>query len=393
MSTQSKENPNDYVHSEIKALEAVEGIRSRPAMYIGDTRQHGLHHLLLECLDNSIEEFLAGTCTRIECTIFKDGSVSIDDDGPGIPLTAIPEQRGQSFLEGVLTQLHFSSYGRVKRPKVSPGRFWCVGLVAVNALSEWLTAEVYREGDAWSLSCVRGGVKDPLTRRGATIRTGTRLHFKPDAEIFKEAAFDCDRIHQRMLELSFLVPGVRLILRDDRIGSEEMFYHPEGLAAFVKHQNQYADALFSEVFTHEKEYEGAKIAVAFQPTCGFESRVSSFVNSEPCSEGTHIKGFRAGLKQGLERYGKQHGMFHSAVPTIEHYYEGISAVISVWLEDPYYEGPTRFKLSNIGIATTMAEVVREGIETWAKERPDCMHQWIEKAVAAAEVDQRNNENE
>jgi DNA gyrase subunit B len=379
-----------YTVEDLNTIKAIEAIRFRPAMYIGDMGQHGLHHLLFECLDNSIEEFLTGTCTSIECTIFKDGSISVDDDGPGIPLTPIPEENGQSFLEVVLTRIHFPSFDRVGRRKAMLGRFHNVGLVAVNALSEWLTAKVDAGGHAWSVSCVRGEVKDPLSRRGATNRRGTRIQFKPDAAIFNDAAFDYDRIHRRLLELSFLVSGVRLVLKDHRIGSDETFYYPEGLAAFVKHQNQEADALFSEVFTYEREYDGAKVAVAFQPVHAFESRVSSFVNTEPCNEGTHIKGFRAGLKQGLDRYGKEHGMFLTATPTIEHYYEGVSAVVSVWLDDPYFEGPTRFRLSNVEMATTVAEVVREGVETWAVERPDCIHQWIEKAVAAAEMDRNVN---
>jgi DNA gyrase subunit B len=349
-----------------------------------------LHRLLFECIDNSINEAIRGKCTAIECMIHKDGSVFIADDGPGISLKLIPDRGGQSFLESVLTQLHVPRNSDRGGYKSQSGHLRGVGLVAVNALSASLRVEVRRDGQVWEMICSQGEVRIPLGCRGTTNQTGTNIDFKPDAEIFTGAEFDHERIRQRLLDLSFLVPGVRLILWDLRKPTAELFYHPEGLSAFVKHQNQHADALFPEVFTHEKEYEGARIAVAFQPTCGFEPKVSSFVNSEPCGEGTHIKGFRAGLWRGLECYGKQHGMFLSATPKIEHYYEGLSAVISVWLEDPYFEGPTRFKLGNVAMAATVAEVVREGIETWAKERPAYIHQWIEKAVAAAEMDQDEN---
>jgi DNA gyrase subunit B len=259
-----------------------------------------------------------------------------------------------------------------------------VGLVPANALSEWFNTEVYQEGQIHRATFERGVATSSLTHVGGTTQTGTKLHFKPDGEIFPEVAFDYELIRKRMQELSFLVPGVALCLRDDRNSQEERFYHPDGLAAFARHLNQDADVLFAEPFTHQQEFEGARIAVAFQPTNGFETHVSSFVNSHACTEGTHILGFRAGLKQALAAYGKSHGLFLDRFPTIENYYEGMTAVISVWLEDPMYEGPTRFKLSNVEMARAVAGVVREGIESWAKQRPQDIHQMIEKAIAAAE---------
>jgi len=236
------------------------------------------------------------------------------------------------------------------------------------------------------MSVERGKLRYPLTDLCKSTRTGTTIHFKPDPEIFGEHTFDYQYIHDRFQELSGLFPGVKLNLADERTGKEAEFHCPNGLADYVRFLNRDRDPLFPDVFQHQQEWDGAHIGVALQSTTGFEPIVRSFVNAGQCHEGTHIKGFRTGLKRGLHRYAVSHGLILETAPTIEHYMEGITAAISVWLEDPYYEGPTRFKLVNVEMAQAVAEVVQSGIEAWSEQCPECIQQMIDKAAMSAEMD-------
>lgn len=389
VSKKTNQHSGDYVDYEIKVLKGAEAIRRRPAMYIGDLGSRGLHFVLDHLLLQGVEEFQLNQSSRVEVFINRDGSLLYHIDGPGIdvrPLREIDEQfatwgKDQSLFEVQLTDYLVSRDFWLNRQK---GLHSPLTLPICAALSEWLVAANYRDGSVWTMSFRRGEMMSPLKRCDSTNRTGLALTFKPDATIFGDVAIDSEFLRRRMFELSCLAPGMEFSIRDDRTGACETFQHPRGLETFVADLNQESDALFPEVFTHEGEFEGAKIAIAFQPTMDFESHVYSFVNGEACHEGTHIKGFRVGLKQGLHRYAMSHGLVVHSPPTIEHYYEGMTAVVSLWLEDPMYEGPTRMKLGNIEMATTVSQVVQEAINIWATQRPDCIQQMVEKAVTSAE---------
>ncbi len=376
--------PPHYLADDIKALRGIEGIRTRPAMYIGDTGSHGLHHVFQSLIHDELGEFLSGNLSSIDVHIQSDGRVLLYNDSPGLALDAESSWSSLTTFEANFLHRDLRSPWYSKA-NVGFGMLIRASIIA-NALSERLIAANYRDGYVWTLKYKNGQLTSPLKRGRRTDRTGLVVFYKFDADIFTDRTFDHQRIRQWFEELACLVPGVTLRLRDARIKTDETFYSPEGIASLVKLLNQQQDVLFPEVFMHQATFDGARLEVAFQPTTGFESNIKSYVNAEPCNEGTHIIGFRAGLMRGLENYAREHGLVSQTLPGINHYYEGMTAVVSLWLDDPMYEGPTRFKLHNREVVNSVAQVVQEGLTAWAKERPDCLHQLIEKAVLAAEMD-------
>ncbi|MBX6312851.1 MAG: DNA topoisomerase (ATP-hydrolyzing) subunit B [Isosphaeraceae bacterium] len=380
---------SDYTEANIRVLEGIEAIRKRPGMYIGDTTQRGLHHLVYEVVDNSIDEAMAGFCRNIEVTIEADGSVSIVDDGRGIPVGIHPE-RGKSTLEVVLTTPHAGGKFDHDTYKVSGGLHG-VGVTVVNALSEWLEAEVHREGQIWRQEYRQGLPEGPVRATGTTKATGTKIRFLPDAEIFPRIDFDYDVLEKRLRELAFLNRGVRIRLRDER-GDEpkqDEFYSSEGLAEFVQYLNRAQAVLHPPVILSGKDEErNVEVDVALQYNESISENVVSYCNNINTVEGgTHLTGFRAALTRTLNNYAKANVPAGKKDLTItgDDFKEGLTAIISVRVPDPQFEGQTKTKLGNGEVEGIVAKVVNEKLAEFLEQSPAAARKVIQKAMLAAEA--------
>ena len=382
---------SDYDVDQIKALKGIEGIRTRPAMYIGDAGTHGLHHLVFECVDNSIDEAVNGYCTTIQCTIHVDGSVSVIDDGRGIPVKTMADQGGRSALEVVLTEIHAGGkFGREGGYKTGTGGLHGVGITAVNAVSEWLEAEVRREGHVWTMSFAQGVLTDPLKKLGKTDKTGTKLQFKPDPAIFSETTFSYEVLHRRLQELAFLTPGVRISIKDERTGQGDEFHYENGLVEFVKHLNRAATSDYSEVIDITGEGEGHEgtvyVHVALQHNDSYTEDVRPFANNIYNREGgVHLSGFRSGITRTINNYAKQNNLFKDVTPSGEDFREGMTAVVTVRVPEPKFEGQTKVKLVNSDVEGIVASVVSEGLSKFFEENPAIAKKICQKGERAAEA--------
>ena len=277
-----------YDESNIRALEGVEGIRTRPAMYIGDTTLRGLHHLVYEVVDNSIDECVNKFATTVNVKINADGSVSCSDDGRGIPVGEMPEMNNRPALEVVLTEIHAGGkFDRESGYKTGTGGLHGVGITAVNALSEWLEAEVRREGHVWTLEFAQGAIKTPMQKLGKTDKSGTKITFKPDATIFPDTKFLYDTLTKRLQELAFLNAGIRIRINDERSGQSDEFYYEEGLIEFVRHLNRTESVLYEDIIHIEGEQEDVQVDIAVQHNDGSHENVRCFANNIYNLEGGH----------------------------------------------------------------------------------------------------------
>src|ERR687891_99341 len=371
-----------YTASDIKVLEGLEAVRKRPAMYIGDTGAYGLHHLVYEAVDNAVDEALAGYCDSVKIILHSDGSVSIGDNGRGIPVD-IHKDTGKAAAEVVLTVLHAGGKFEHSAYKVSGGLHG-VGISVVNALSEWLEVEIRRGGKTWTQRYEKGGVPTgPLTAGEASKKHGTIIRFKPDATIFEETTFSFDTLSNRLRELAFLNKGLKIVIEDERDGRSHTFLYKGGIVEFVKHLNQNKTPLHAKVLYFEGKKGDIEVEVAVQYNDGYQESVFSFANNINTREGgTHLTGFRAALTGTLSSYAQNNGYlktFKGGV-TGDDVREGLCAVVSVRMPDPQFEGQTKAKLGNTDIKGLVQQIVNEKLAESFEEDPTTARKIVDKCV-------------
>ena len=383
-------NGNAYSEANIRVLEGIEAIRKRPGMYIGDTTLRGLHHLIYEVVDNSIDEAMAGFCQNIVVTIHADGSASITDDGRGIPVGVHPDFPETSTLEVVLTKPHAGGKFDHDTYKVSGGLHG-VGITVVNALSEWLKAEVHREGKIWKQDYRQGEAVGHVREAGTTKSTGTTITFLPDAEIFPRIDLDYDTIEKRLRELAFLNKGIRIKFSDER-GDESKqaeFFSSDGLVEFVQYLNRAQTVLHPPVILSGRDAEKAvEVDVALQYNDSISENVVTYCNNINTIEGgTHLTGFRTALTRTLNTYAKSNmpqGKKDLAI-TGEDFKEGLTAIVSARVPDPQFEGQTKTKLGNSEVEGIVAKVVNDKLAEFLEQNPQPAKRVIAKALLAAEA--------
>ncbi len=383
-------NGSAYGESNIKVLEGIEAIRLRPGMYIGDTSMGGLHHLVYEVVDNSIDEAMAGFCKNIFVTIHADESISIADDGRGIPTGPHHQFPDKSTLEVVLTKTHAGGKFNHDTYKVSGGLHG-VGITAVNALSEWLEAEVHREGQVWRQEFRQGLALGPIKALGPARANGTTIKFQPDPEIFPRTQFSYDILEKRLRELSFLNRGVRIKLTDER-GDEpkvDDFFSGEGLSEYVAYLNRAQTVIHPPVlFSGRDEERNVEVDIAFQYNESISDNVVSFCNNiNTGGGGTHLTGFRTALTRTLNNYAKATAPAKNKDLAItgEDFKEGLTAIVSVRVPDPQFEGQTKNKLGNSDVEGIVAKVVNDKLAEYLEQNPQAAKKVIAKAQLAAEA--------
>lgn len=373
-----------YTEEDIQVLEGLEPVRKRPGMYIGSTDVKGLHHLVTEIVDNSIDEALAGHCDTIKVVINKDGSVSVSDNGRGIP-TGIVEKEGKSAVEVVLTKLHAGGKFGGKGYKISGGLHG-VGLSVVNALSEWLEVEVHQNGIIFKQTYNRGIPQRDLAQVGECTDSGTKVSFFPDADIFETTVFNFDTMKVRLRELAYLNKGLRISIADDR-GEEpriEEYCYEGGIRQFVEQLNESKTALLSQPIYIEDSYGDGEIEIAMQYNDGYSETIYAYANNINTEEGgTHIDGFKASLTKVINEAGRRLNILKANESLSgEDVREGITAVISVKLTNPQFEGQTKTKLGNSEMRTAVAKVFAEKFGTYIEENPKEARELILKSITA-----------
>ena len=376
-------NTSNYTADKIQVLEGLEAVRRRPGMYIGSTDSNGLHHLVVEVVDNSIDEALAGFCDFISVEIFTDGSIRVTDNGRGIPV-GIVEKTGKSAVETVLTKLHAGGkFGQEGGGYKVSGGLHGVGISVVNALSEWLNVDVFTDGKHYSQRYQRGTPETELQIVGATDKQGTQITFKPDAAIFETTEFQADTITYRLRELAFLNKGVKIHFIDHRDNKEVTYHYEGGIISFVEHLNRNKTALHDPVYfqdTRECELE-----VALQYTDGYSETIFTFANNINTQEGgTHLSGFRSALTRTLNDYARKNNLLKQNEDNLsgEDVREGLTAVISVKISEPQFEGQTKTKLGNSEVRGIVESIVSEHLSTYLEEHPTESKRIIEKAISA-----------
>jgi DNA gyrase subunit B len=377
-----------YDAQDITVLEGLEAVRKRPGMYIGSTGVRGLHHLVYEVVDNSVDEALAGHCTKVDVTIHPDNSVTVVDDGRGIPV-ALHEKEGRPALEVVLTVLHAGGkFGDGGGYKVSGGLHG-VGVSVVNALSETLDVEVRRDGHVWRQGYERGVPRGPLAKGERTKETGTTITFLPDADVFEETAFEFQTLEQRLRETAFLTRGLRIALTDERgEGRSTSFRYDGGIEDFVVYLNEGKEPIQKKVVFFDGESEEGAVEIALQWNSSYQESVFSFANNINTHEGgSHLSGFRSALTRTLNRYARDKGELKEKDENLsgEDVREGLTAVISAKLADPQFEGQTKTKLGNPGMEGFVASVVNQRLAEFLEEHPQDARVVIRKAVQAAQA--------
>ncbi|VVC03408.1 DNA gyrase subunit B [Candidatus Burarchaeum australiense] len=375
----------EYTAKDIQVLEGLSAVRKRPAMYIGDTGVHGLHHLVYEIVNNSIDEALAGYCKNIELTLKKDGSVEVRDDGRGIPVDIVAKYN-KPAIELVMTTLHAGGKFDKTVYKVSGGLHG-VGLSVVNSLSEWLRAEVCRDGKKYVISYERGKVVKPLHEEGEAEGRGTAIIFKPDAQIFESTEFNFERLINRLRELAFLNKGLRIHAREEESGKEAVFKYDGGLVEFVKYIDTGKAAIHPTVIYVEGEKSGTKLEVALQYNDSYLESVFSFANGINTVEGgTHLVGFRKALTRVLNDYAKEGKLLPNGLGLAgEDMREGLTAVISVKVPEPQFEGQTKAKLGNSDVLGIVESIVGEKLGKFMEFNPLEAKAIIGKLIGAAQA--------
>jgi len=377
---------NNYDASQIQVLEGLEAVRHTPGMYIGSTGSSGLHHLVYEVVDNSIDEAMAGYCDRIEVILKPDGVVTVSDNGRGIPVDEHPKM-GRPAVEVVLTTLHAGGKFGGEGYKVSGGLHG-VGVSVVNALSQWLEVEVYREGKVFRQRFERGKVVTPLEIVGTTAATGTRITFKPDPEIFEETTFNLEILCQRLRELAYLNKGLLISIKDEETGKERQFKFNGGIKEFVQDLNKNKNTLFPKPIYFEAQQQESKVEVAIQYNDGYTENILSYANNIHTHEGgTHEVGFKLALTRAINDYARKSGQLKDNQPNLagEDIREGIVAVLSVQLLNPQFEGQTKMKLGNTEMRGIVDSVVYERLSAYLEETPSVARKIVEKAIKAAQA--------
>lgn len=385
-------NNNDYSADNIQVLEGLEAVRKRPAMYIGDVGERGLHHLVYEVVDNSIDEALAGFCSKIDVWINEDNSVTVRDDGRGIPVD-YHEKEEKSALEVVMTVLHAGGKFNKDSYKVSGGLHG-VGVSCVNALSSKLIAKIYRDGKIYQQEYSIGKPLSDIQVVGETKEHGTEITFIPDLSIFNVSEYRFDILATRMRELSFLNKGIKILLTDKRQKNEdgsfksEKFYSELGLKEFVQYLDQTRESLISEIINIATEKEGVPVEIALQYNNSFTENIHSYVNNINTLEGgTHLTGFRRGLTRTLKSYAENSGMLSKLKFAIngDDFREGLTGVISVKVQEPQFEGQTKTKLGNSEISRVVDQAVSEMLGNYLEENPIDAKQIVSKVILAAQA--------
>jgi DNA gyrase subunit B len=384
----SQTGDSSYDAQDITVLEGLEAVRKRPGMYIGSTGLRGLHHLVYEIVDNSVDEALAGHCTKVDVTIHPDNSVTVVDDGRGIPV-AIMAKEQRPAVEVVLTVLHAGGkFGDGGGYKVSGGLHG-VGLSVVNALSELLQIEIHRDGHVWRQEYQRGKPQHPLVKGEPSDETGTTIKFRPDAEIFEVTDLDFSVLEQRLRETAFLTRGLRISITDERgEGAHADFRYEGGIEDFVRYLNANKDSIGRKVVYFEGESGEGAVEVAMQWNTTYQESVFSFANNINTHEGgSHLSGFRAALTRTLNRYAREKGLLKEKDENLtgEDVREGLTAIISAKLSDPQFEGQTKTKLGNPGMEGFVANIVNSRLAEFLEENPQDANAIIRKAVSAAQA--------
>jgi DNA gyrase subunit B len=374
----------DYGASSITVLKGLEAVRKRPAMYIGDIGVRGLHHLVYEVVDNSVDEAMAGHCTEIEMTVNTDGSVSVKDNGRGIPVEMHPVEK-KSTLEVVMTILHAGGKFDKDSYKVSGGLHG-VGVSVVNALSEWLRAEVIRDGIRYEQVYHRGIPQGPVKEMGKARGRGVTVTFMPDAQIFKHTEFNFDTLLDRLRELAYLNRGLIISAEDKRTGAKETFEFKGGIAEFVKYLDENRTPLQSKPIYFTADREGVPVEIALQYNDGYTDNIVTYVNNIHTIEGgTHLVGFKTALTRTLNNYATKSKLFKNDKMSLsgDDVREGLTAVISVRVAEPQFEGQTKTKLGNGEVKGIVEQVVNEKLSEYFEEHPHEAKKIVEKSVLAA----------
>jgi len=376
-----------YDEAQIKVLRGMEAVRKRPGMYIGDTTTRGLHHLVWEIVDNAIDEAMAGRCSNISVTVHPDESCTVTDDGVGIPVGKHPTEK-ISTLEVVFCQLHAGGKFDHGVYKVSGGLHG-VGASVVNALSEWTEVEVSRDGDVHHIEFERGKKKANIKKIGKRKRTGTKVTFKPDAEIFPDIRLKYDVMVTRLRELAYLNEGITIKLTDERTGKSETFQYKKGLLAFLAHITEGKTSVNRPIVLHKEDPESMLVLdIVFQYTDGYSESIFSFANNINTLEGgTHLSGFKSALTRTVNYYAKTSKLLKAGVkaPSGDDLREGISAIISVKVPEPQFEGQTKTKLGNSEVETFVTQAVNEQLSSWLEEHPTEAKKIANKALAAMQA--------
>ena len=374
----------NYGAEQIQVLEGLEAVRKRPGMYIGSTSVRGLHHLVYEVVDNSIDEALAGYCDTVDVVIRKDNSISVTDNGRGIPVD-IMQQTGKPAVEVVLTVLHAGGKFGGEGYKVSGGLHG-VGVSVVNALSTYLEVEVKRDGKVHSIRFERGYTTSPLKVIGSTEETGTKITFKPDPEIFEETVYSFDTLKQRLRELAFLNKGVNISLTDERIDQKEVYHYEGGIVSFVEHLNKTKDPLHAAPIYLTGARDTTIVEIAIQYNDSYVENIFSFVNNINTHEGgTHLSGFKIALTRSVNDYARKLNLLKENDENLsgEDIREGLTAVISVKIQEPQFEGQTKTKLGNSEVRGIVDSILSDGLNEFFEENPAVTKKIIEKTIMAS----------
>ena len=381
----SEYNPEDLQH-----LSDLDHVRQRPAMYIGDVTGRGLHHLVYEVVDNSIDEAMAGFAGQVKVIVNNDGSITVEDDGRGIPIEPHEQlsselDREVSTLEGVMTVLKFGGKFEKGAYQMSGGLHG-VGVTVVNFLSQWCEVEVYRDGYVYQQEYERGVPQGPVRRLGSSNKVGTKTTFKPDGQIFQTTKFVYDTLHKRLQELAFLNRGVRIKVFDKRIDEGEEFVYERGIVEFVEHLNRASEALHKDVIFFEGTTDGVSYEIAVQYSGEYTENVHSYVNNIHTIEGgTHVAGFRSAVTRVLNSYGEKEKLFKDLQPQGDDFREGLTAVISLRVPHPQFEGQTKTKLGNNEVQGIVSSAVGESLGKYLEENPKTAKTIVRKGILAAEA--------
>lgn len=380
-------NNSEYGADQIQILEGLEAVRKRPGMYIGSTSLRGLHHLVYEIVDNSVDEALAGVCTEIHVTINQDNSVTVEDNGRGIPV-GINHKAGIPAVEVVFTVLHAGGKFGGGGYKVSGGLHG-VGASVVNALSDWLEVDICHEGKIYHQRYERGHACNKLKVIGDCDpeKTGTRVQFKPDGTIFEETVFEYDTLKTRLRETAFLTKGLKIVLKDDRDGQkqEKTFHYEGGIKEFVTYLNRSKEFLYEQIMYFEGTKNGVYVEVALQHNDSYNESVYTFVNNINTPEGgTHLVGFRNALTKTFNDYARNNKLLKDSEPNLsgEDIREGLTAIISVKIEDPQFEGQTKQKLGNSEARGAVDNIVSEQLTYFLEQNPSVAKIICEKSILA-----------
>lgn len=377
---------SEYNENQIQVLEGLEAVRKRPGMYVGSTNVQGLHHLVYEIVDNAVDEALAGFCNEIDVVINADNTISVKDNGRGIPV-GIQRQKGIPAVEVVFTILHAGGKFDANSYKVSGGLHG-VGASVVNALSEWLTVCVYTDGKIYEQKYERGKAVTKLQELGTTQEHGTYVHFKPDSEIFEETVFQFDVLKQRLRETAFLTKNLKINIEDKREGIEQKrsFHYEGGIKEFVAYINKNRSPLYEEIFYTEGQKDNVLVEIALQHNDGYTENIHTFVNNINTTDGgTHLIGFKSGLTKTINDYGRKVGILKESDKNLsgDDVREGITAVISIKIGDPQFESQTKIKLGNSEAKGAVESILTEQLTYFLEQNPNVGKIIFEKGLMAS----------